>query len=422
MFIDVANIHIRAGSGGNGAISFHREKYVPAGGPDGGDGGRGGDIVFEVDDNLSTLLDFRYRRKYGAENGADGRGNNMTGRSGKPLVIKVPRGTLIREAASGLLLRDMSDGERFTAAQGGRGGFGNARFATSRRQAPRFAKNGMRGEEADVVLELKLLADVGLIGFPNVGKSTLLSIVSAARPKIANYHFTTLVPQLGVVQVDEGVSYVMADIPGLIEGASEGLGLGHEFLRHVERCRLLVHMVDVSGSEGRSPVEDFNIINHELGAFSPRLAALPQIVVGNKIDLLQNHDFENDLRRRADSLGYPFLEMSGATTQGLPELLQAIWQQLRELPPVQTYEAETTLTRRREQEKVTTVTVEEGVYVVEGEWLYNLLGSVNFSDHESLQYLHRVLSANGIYELLRQEGIQQGDTVSIYDIEFDYVD
>ena len=286
MFVDIAKIHIRAGTGGNGAVSFHREKYVAAGGPDGGDGGAGGNVVFQVDDNLSTLLDFRYKRKYAAQDGAPGAGKNCTGKSGQDLVIRVPRGTLVKESESGLLLHDMSDGQPFVAAHGGKGGFGNARFATATRQAPRFAKNGMRGEEADVTLELKLLADVGLIGFPNVGKSTLLSVVSAARPRIANYHFTTLQPQLGVVRVDEGVSYVMADIPGLIEGASEGVGLGHEFLRHVERCRLLVHLVDVSGSEGRDPVQDFLTINRELEAFSPELARRPQIVVGNKADLL----------------------------------------------------------------------------------------------------------------------------------------
>ena len=423
VFIDVAKIHIRAGAGGNGAVSFHREKYIAAGGPDGGDGGAGGNIVFQVDDNLSTLLDFRYKRKYAAEDGAAGAGKNCTGKSGKDLVIRVPRGTLIRESESGLLLHDMSDGEPYLAARGGKGGFGNARFATATRQTPRFAKNGTKGEEADVLLELKLLADVGLIGFPNVGKSTLLSVVSAARPKIANYHFTTLQPQLGVVRVDEGVSYVMADIPGLIEGASDGLGLGHEFLRHVERCRLLVHLVDVSGSEGRDPVEDFEAINRELSAFSPALAQRPQILVGSKSDLLTEPENSERLRACAQKLGYPYLEISGATHEGIDALLSCIWSRLRELPPILTYESETTLAEATAEkgEKTTTVRRENNVFVVEGEWLFNLLGSVNFSDYESLQYLHRVLESNGIYELLRSHGIQEGNTVSIYGVEFEYV-
>lgn len=421
MFVDIAKIHIRAGTGGNGAVSFHREKYIAAGGPDGGDGGAGGNIVFQVDDNLSTLLDFRYKRKYAAEDGAPGAGKNCTGKSGRDLVIRVPRGTLIRESESGLLLHDMSDGEPFVAGRGGKGGFGNARFATATRQAPRFAKNGMKGEEADVSLELKLLADVGLIGFPNVGKSTLLSVVSAARPKVANYHFTTLQPQLGVVRVDEGVSYVMADIPGLIEGASDGVGLGHAFLRHVERCRLLVHLVDVAGSEGRDPVEDLLAINRELAAFSAQLAQRPQIVVGNKADLLTDQGASDALRDKARELGFDYLTMSAATHQGVDALLSTVWDRLKDLPPILTYESETTLAPPARGEKVTTVRRENEVYVVEGEWLFNLLGSVNFSDHESLQYLHRVLYTNGVYDLLREKGIKEGDIVSIYDIEFEYV-
>ena len=425
MFVDIAKIHIRAGTGGNGAVSFHREKYVAAGGPDGGDGGAGGNVVFRVDDNLSTLLDFRYKRKYAAQDGAPGAGKNCTGKSGQDLVIRVPRGTLVKESESGLLLHDMSDGQPFVAAHGGKGGFGNARFATATRQAPRFAKNGMRGEEADITLELKLLADVGLIGFPNVGKSTLLSVVSAARPRIANYHFTTLQPQLGVVRVDEGVSYVMADIPGLIEGASEGVGLGHEFLRHVERCRLLVHLVDVSGIEGRDPVQDFLTINRELEAFSPELARRPQIVVGNKADLLSGPEAQkasDALRGKAAELGFDYLTMSAATRQGVDGLLSAVWSRLQELPPILTYEEQTTLAASAGRgEKKTTVRRENDRFVVEGEWLLNLLGSVNFSDYESLQYLHRVLYSSGVYDLLREKGIKEGDIVSIYDIEFEYV-
>ena len=284
-FIDKARISVRAGSGGNGAIAFHREKYVAAGGPDGGDGGRGGSIILQVDDHMSTLMDFRYKRKYAAGNGADGQGKRKFGKNGEDLVIKVPRGTLVREAESGEIMADMSGSEPFVLCRGGRGGWGNSHFATPTRQVPRFAKAGLPGESHDVILELKLLADVGLIGFPNVGKSTLLSVVSKAQPKIANYHFTTLFPNLGVVWVEDGVSFVMADIPGIIEGASEGAGLGHDFLRHIDRCRLLVHVVDVSGSEGRDPAEDFEAINRELGNFSEELSQRPQIVAGNKCDL-----------------------------------------------------------------------------------------------------------------------------------------
>ena len=284
-FIDKARITVRAGNGGNGAVAFHREKYIAAGGPDGGDGGNGGSIIVQVDDNMSTLMDFRYKRKYVAGNGVDGQGGRKSGKDGESLTIRVPRGTLIRDAETGEIIKDMSDKEPFVLCKGGRGGWGNQHFATPTRQVPRFAKAGLPGESHDVVLELKLLADVGLVGFPNVGKSTLLSVVSKAHPKIANYHFTTLYPNLGVVYVDDGVSFVMADIPGIIEGASEGAGLGHDFLRHIDRCRLLVHLVDVSGSEGRDPVADFDAINDELKNYSPELARRPQIVVGNKTDL-----------------------------------------------------------------------------------------------------------------------------------------
>ena len=285
-FIDKARITVRAGNGGNGAVAFHREKYIAAGGPDGGDGGDGGSIILVVDDNMSTLMDFRYKRKYVAANGVDGQGGRKSGKAGESLTIRVPRGTLVRDAESGEIIKDMSDDQPFVLCKGGRGGWGNQHFATPTRQVPRFAKAGLPGESHDVVLELKLLADVGLVGFPNVGKSTLLSVVSKAHPKIANYHFTTLYPNLGVVYVDEGVSFVMADIPGIIEGASEGAGLGHDFLRHIDRCRLLVHLVDVSGSEGRDPIADFDAINAELREYSPELATRPQIAVANKTDLL----------------------------------------------------------------------------------------------------------------------------------------
>ena len=337
-FIDKARITVRAGNGGNGAVAFHREKYVAAGGPDGGDGGDGGSIIVQVDDNMSTLMDFRYKRKYVAAPGVDGQGGRKSGKDGQSLTIRVPRGTLIRDAETGEIIKDMSDSEPFVLCKGGRGGWGNQHFATPTRQVPRFAKAGLPGESHDVVLELKLLADVGLVGFPNVGKSTLLSVVSKAHPKIANYHFTTLYPNLGVVYVDEGVSFVMADIPGIIEGASEGAGLGHDFLRHIDRCRLLVHLVDVSGSEGRDPIADFDAINAELKQYSPQLAQRPQIVVANKTDLLADPDQLETFRSHVQEAGYEFMAMSAATHQGTRELVQAIARRLAELPPVTVYE------------------------------------------------------------------------------------
>ena len=339
-FVDKARISIHAGKGGDGAVAFHREKYIAAGGPDGGDGGRGGDVVFSVDDNMSTLMDFRYKRKYTAGNGANGMGKRCYGKDGENLVIKVPRGTIVRDTATGAIMHDMSDGEDWVAAKGGRGGWGNLHFATPTRQVPRFAKPGLPGESHDVTLELKLLADVGLVGFPNVGKSTLLSVVSKAHPKIANYHFTTLFPNLGVVYVDEGASFVLADIPGIIEGASDGAGLGHDFLRHIERCRLLIHLVDVSGSEGRDPVEDFNAINAELREYNAELASRPQIVAANKCDLLADRENIERLREAAEKEGYRFFELSAITHQGTRELMGECARRLAELPPVQRFEAD----------------------------------------------------------------------------------
>ncbi len=421
-FVDKARIMIRAGSGGNGAVAFHREKYVAAGGPDGGDGGRGGSVVFSVDDNMSTLMDFRYKRKYVAPDGMPGQGKRCNGRDGETLVIKVPRGTIVRDTETGAIMHDMSTGEDWVAAKGGRGGWGNIHFATPTRQVPRFAKPGLPGESHDVTLELKLLADVGLVGFPNVGKSTLLSVVSRANPKIANYHFTTLFPNLGVVYVDEGVSFVMADIPGIIEGASEGAGLGHDFLRHIDRCRLLIHLVDVAGSEGRDPVEDFDAINAELKEYSPELSERPQIVAANKCDLL-GEDRENieRLKTHVEALGYSFFEMSAATHEGTRELVRECARRLAELPPVRHYEPDYV---PPEPEIDTSEELDirnfDDMWVVEGPWLQRLVATVNFSDYESRMYFDRVLREAGVFERMEAMGVKDGDTVSMYDLMFEY--
>lgn len=424
MFVDQAKIYIKAGDGGDGAVSFHREKYVAAGGPDGGDGGKGGDIVFVVDDNISNLIDFRYKRKYVAEKGQNGGGKNCSGRNAPDLVVKVPRGTVVKEIKSGRILADLSTNEPAIIAHGGKGGRGNAHFATSTRQIPKFAKPGFRGDEYEVMLELKLIADVGLVGFPNVGKSTLISVVSAAKPKIANYHFTTLTPVLGVVKIEEGKSFVMADIPGLIEGASEGVGLGHEFLRHVERCRLIVHVIDVSGSEGRDPIEDFKAINHELENFSMELAEAPQIVAANKSDMATPEQVER-LRNYVEDQGLLFYEISAATTKGTKELMYGVWERLSVLPPVKQFEAQP-LTQEELDDKLISkkdfrVTVEDGVYFVEADWLLDILRTANMDDYSSLQYFQNVLRTSGIIDKLEEMGIEEGDTVSIFDFEFEYL-
>ena len=424
MFVDQAKTYIKAGDGGDGAVSFHREKYVAAGGPDGGDGGKGGDIVFVVDDNISNLIDFRYKRKYVAEKGQNGGGKNCSGRNAPDLVVKVPRGTVVKEIKSGRILADLSTDEPAVIAHGGKGGRGNAHFATSTRQIPKFAKPGFRGDEYEVMLELKLIADVGLVGFPNVGKSTLISVVSAAKPKIANYHFTTLTPVLGVVKIEEGKSFVMADIPGLIEGASEGVGLGHEFLRHVERCRLIVHVIDVSGSEGRDPIEDFKAINHELENFSMELAEAPQIVAANKSDMATPEQVER-LRNYVEDQGLLFYEISAATTKGTKELMYGVWERLSVLPPVKQFEAQP-LTQEELDDKLISkkdfrVTVEDGVYFVEADWLLDILRTANMDDYSSLQYFQNVLRTSGIIDKLEEMGIEEGDTVSIFDFEFEYL-
>ena len=420
-FVDTAKITVRSGNGGNGVVSFHREKYVAAGGPDGGDGGRGGNVVVVADDHMSTLMDFRYKRKYVAENGMDGSGKRCTGKNGTDLVLKVPRGTVIRDAETQEIIQDISGDEPFILCRGGRGGWGNQHFATPTRQVPRFAKAGYPGETREVILELKLLADVGLVGFPNVGKSTLLSVVSRAQPKIANYHFTTLFPNLGVVYVEDGVSFVMADIPGIIEGASEGAGLGHDFLRHIDRCRLLVHVVDVSGSEGRDPVADFDAINAELKQYSPELAQRPQIVAANKVDILANDSLLEALRSHVEALGYPLLTISAAAHQGTRELVFAIANRLRELPPVAVYQPE--YVKRPPKVDMTQpldITVEDGVYLVEGPWLQRLIANTNFGDYESRLWFDRMLRESGLFDRLEAMGIRDGDLVSMYNLEFEY--
>ena len=424
MFVDQVRIKIKAGDGGDGAVSFHREKYVAAGGPDGGDGGRGGDVVFQVDDNFSTLIDFRYKRKYVADRGENGSGRNCTGKSAQPLIIKVPRGTVIRDAKSGRIMADMSTDEPKVLAKGGNGGKGNVHFATSTRQIPKFAKPGYPGEEFEVTLELKLLADVGLVGYPNVGKSTLISVVSAAKPKIANYHFTTLTPVLGVVRVDDEKSFVMADIPGLIEGAGDGVGLGHEFLRHVERCRLIVHVVDVSGIEGRDPCEDFEVINAELAKFNEELAERPQIVAANKSDMATEEQIEK-FRKYIEDKNIPFFCISAATTQGTAELINKVSEVLDTLPPIREFEAEPIPKEELDEmlgvDKKFDVTVEDDVYYVEAPWIQPIMRTVDPDDYSSLQYFQRVLINSGIIAKLEEMGIQEGDTVSLEGFEFDYI-
>ena len=421
MFSDITEIYVKAGDGGNGAVSFWREKYVAAGGPDGGDGGKGGDVIIVTDNNLNTLTDYRFKHKFVAKNGEGGKGGKMYGKSGENLILKVPKGTLIRDAETKLLIKDMSDDEPFILAKGGKGGWGNRHFATPTRQCPRFARAGIQGEERTVILELKLIADVGLIGFPNVGKSTLLSVVSAARPKIADYHFTTLKPNLGVVGFDGEESFVMADIPGIIEGAAEGAGLGHKFLRHVERCRLLVHLVDVSGSEGRDPIEDFEILNKELVSFSEKLSQIPQLVVGNKTDLIYEEGSEERFKEYVESKGYKYVSISAAAQQNTKILIGTICNELKELPPVTVYETEYVAPEIDKYSNEITIERHEGIWFVEGQWLLNIMRSVNFSDNESFSYFQRVLRISGVIDKLVESGVQEGDTVCIYDFEFDFV-
>ena len=422
MFVDKVRITVIGGRGGDGAVAFHREKYVASGGPDGGDGGHGGSVILRVSDHMTTLLDFRYKRKYSAQAGVNGLGRKMAGKRGENLIIEVPRGTVVRDAETNQIIVDMSTGEDFIIAKGGRGGWGNAHYATPTRQVPRFAKAGLKGQERDIILELKLLADVGLVGFPNVGKSTLLSVTSNARPKIANYHFTTLYPNLGVIYVEEGVSFVMADIPGIIEGAAEGAGLGHDFLRHIDRCRLLVHVVDVSGSEARDPVEDFDAICEELKNYSVDLSNRPMIVAANKTDLMMpESDNLQRLREHVEAKGYELYEISAGTTQGTRKLMQVVAEKLRTLPPVTIYEPEYVVPMVQTGDYGEfDIQHDNHVWVVSGMWIERMVGNINFDDYESRNYFDQLLRKSGLFQKLEEMGIQDGDVVSIDDLEFEY--
>lgn len=424
MFIDKAKIFIKAGKGGNGAISFRREKYIAAGGPDGGDGGKGGNIVFRVEPGMTTLMDFKYKRKYTAQNGEDGQRRRRKGKSGEDLIIKVPQGTVVRDAASNRIIADLSAiGKDYTLARGGNGGWGNDHFATAVRQTPNFAKNGQPGEEREIILELKLLADAGLVGFPNVGKSTILARTTKADPKIANYHFTTLQPNLGVVDLGEHRSFVLADIPGIIEGASEGVGLGHEFLRHIERTRILIHVVDVSSVEGRDPAEDFDIINDELSKYDMALEERPQIVAANKTDIIQDEAAYKRFLEKMEKRGIEVFPISAATGRGVKELMLKVFEELSQLPPIQIFEPEMELEEAElpDSGKGYTVRRENEYFIIEGSWIEAVGGSVNFSDNESLAYFQRALLNKGVIEELINMGIREGQIVKIGDLEFEFV-
>ena len=422
MFVDIAKITLAAGDGGDGCVAFHREKYVASGGPSGGDGGHGGSVFLQASDQLSTLSDFRYKRKYSAQRGGDGDSNRRSGKKGEDLILKVPRGCLVKDAETGRVIADISGDEPVLLAKGGRGGWGNIHFATPTRQTPRFAKPGTSGERWEVQMELKLLADVGLLGFPNVGKSSFLSVVSQAKPIVADYHFTTITPVLGVVSLGAGSSFVMADIPGLIEGASEGVGLGHAFLRHVERCRMLLHILDAAGSEGRDPIEDFETINRELTSYLPELSQSPQIVAANKIDLATPEQLAR-LREYFTAKGYEYLEMCAPITEGTQEVIQAVSRRLAQLPPIKRFEAQALPADFYEPKDGDNFSVEEedGIFNIEAPWLLRILRRTDIDDYESLQYFQRLLQTSGILAALEEKGVQEGDTVCIYDFMFEYL-
>lgn len=419
MFADVAIIKVKAGNGGNGAVSFHRDKFTASGGPDGGNGGAGGDIIFKADPHLSTLIDFRYKKKYFAENGKDGLSARRAGKSGSDLVIKVPLGTIIRDNLSGRLIADISDFKEVIIAKGGKGGAGNMNFATPTRQTPRFSKAGTAGEEFELKLELKLIADVGIIGYPNVGKSTFISVVSAAKPQIANYHFTTLSPVLGVVKYDD-FSFVMADIPGLIEGAWKGIGLGHQFLRHIERCKILLHVVDISGSEGRDPKEDFEVINKELGNYNASLLKKPMVVVGNKCDIA-NNKLVDSFSKYMEERGYKFFAISAASRKGIKELMDEIVKIILKFPNNIVFEPDSAYFYNETEKEDIKINFKGGVYEVEkNRKLERLINSVNFYDYDSMKYFQRMLVKYGVNSTLKEAGAQEGDTVRICGVEFEF--
>lgn len=426
MFVDKAKIYVKAGNGGNGAVAFRREIYVPAGGPNGGDGGKGGNIIIKADNNMRTLMDFKYKKKYFGEAGEDGKGSNMFGKYGEHLILSVPVGTIVRDEETNLVIADIKTAtDEIVVARGGYGGKGNTHFKNSIRQAPAFAKAGKDGEERNLILELKLLADVGLVGFPNVGKSTFLSIVTKANPKIANYHFTTLTPNLGVAVTKTGDSFVIADIPGVIEGAHEGIGLGHDFLRHIERTKLLAHVLDASGIEGRDPYEDFITINEELKLFNPKLMEREQFVIANKIDLIYDDEQLATLVEKLEKDGYKVFKMSGATKEGLDEILDYMSVKLKEIESIEIineeeiYSEEKVAIKNKDEIKIT---VEDGVYIVDGKSLEKLLYSVNFEDMESIRFFQKVLESCGVFEKLRAMGINDGETVRIHELEFEFFD
>lgn len=422
MFTDYTKIIIKSGDGGNGAATFRREKYVAAGGPDGGDGGNGGNIYFQVDKDKNTLIDFRYNKKFKAKNGENGSGNHCNGKYGEDLYIKVPIGTVVKDVKTGKVVVDLSKpNQKELILKGGRGGRGNSHFATSTRQAPRFSEDGEKGEEKELILELKLLADVGLLGFPNVGKSTFLSTVTEARPKIANYHFTTLEPNLGVVKMKNGDGFVIADIPGIIEGASEGVGLGIQFLRHVERTRLLLHFLDVSGQEGRNPVEDFYAINEELKKYSEKLSTRKQIIVANKIDVIQDEKLLEEVEKLAKKEGLELYKISGATKQGVQELIDHISEVLKTLPKEDLIEIEDKIVYTLEDEKQQwEIKKQDEVFIVTGKAVERLMGRINIEDNESMYYLQKSLRNMGIEEQLKEMGICEGDTVIIAGWEMEW--
>lgn len=422
MFVDKAKIYVKGGKGGNGIVAWRREKYEPSGGPYGGDGGNGGSVILKVDEGIRTLMDFRYKRHYSGENGEDGKTKKQTGRDGQDVIIRVPLGTLVKDAKTGRVIVDLKEkGQEYVIAKGGRGGRGNARFATPTRRAPAFAEAGTKGEEREIILELKLIADVGLVGFPNVGKSTILSMLSDAKPKIGNYHFTTLKPNLGVVRVDEGKSFVLADIPGLIEGASEGVGLGHDFLRHVERTRVLVHVLDASGIEGRDPVEDFYTINKELEEYNLKLKDKPQLIVANKMDLPGAEEGLEKIKTEFEPKGIQVFETSAATSQGMRELKYAIWELLSQYEgEYETFDEEYVEEEDLVEEENIVVKKEDGRYIVEGSFIERLIESTYFDDIDSVRYFQETLRKKGVVEELEKLGIEEGDSVFICGYEFEF--